>query len=81
MNDEILARANALQQCIKNAKQNLSLWEQTTGYSSGNLSVKLNSNDYSQVPLSFVPFIVVKALAVEGFRNELADLEKQYAEL
>lgn len=86
MDDVKLEQANTLQKNIKIAKDNLTAWQTCTGFTNSG-GVPIYYEDYpghktnGVAPVTPETFIVVKALNLAHWQQQVADLEKQYSEL
>lgn len=80
MTEESHQRATELLKLIGQAKTNLDKWEKAQSFTGcGEVTCNFhNSTGYSFVLLSHVPFNIAKTLSIEGYKNELESLEKEF---
>jgi hypothetical protein len=80
MTDQSRKRGNTLASLIEEAKDNIDRWERAYAYI-GKAEMNClftDSNRYEIVRCIHVPFDVLKALSLDGFRKELKKLEDEF---
>ncbi len=78
-----IPEANRLEKAINEATNHLNKWQAAVKITDNSLDCSFSSgnNGWSFVSTKYINFEVCKALSIQGFTIELAELEKQLAAL
>lgn len=74
-------RASELLPLIEEAKTNLDKWEKAKSFASTANCNFTQSTGYSYVSLKHLPFDIIRIISIDGFKKELAALEREFNSL